>query len=76
MIDELWSVPKVVQRDGDLRLFWLGAWAEASNTSFDASVADVLHEMWGDVSRLEAFDGGTLAEVYPSAIDALGHGPG
>jgi ADP-ribosylglycohydrolase len=71
MIETLRSVPKIVQRDGDLRLFWLGAWGEASGTSFHDAVAQVLKEMSDDFQKLEVLDGGKLSEVYPHAIEAI-----
>ncbi|HEY0314360.1 MAG TPA: ADP-ribosylglycohydrolase family protein [Allosphingosinicella sp.] len=72
IIEDLRSVPKIVENDGDLRLFWLGAWEEASKIKFREGVAQVLTEMSGELTALEALHGRKLADIYPRAVDAVG----
>lgn len=72
LVDDLRSVPNVVREDGDLRLFWLGAWAESSRMSFEDGVFQVLDEISEDIRKLERFDKGSLSNLYPNAIEAIG----
>lgn len=73
LADRLSSVPKLVEADGDLRLFWLGPWEEASGTSLRESASDTVREIENDIDTLMRLDsGGRLAAVYDHAVDALG----
>jgi ADP-ribosylglycohydrolase len=71
MVERLRSLPNLVQRDGDLRLFWLGTWEEASGSSFDQAVIEVLGEISDDLAALKTFEGGRLPEIYPQIVEAL-----
>jgi ADP-ribosylglycohydrolase len=72
LVNDLRSVPNVVRQDGDLRLFWLGVWAERSQMSFEDGVSKVLDEISEDIGKLERFDSGSFSNLYADAIDAIG----
>lgn len=73
LVDRLNSVPKLVEADGDLKLFWLGPWEEASGTSLTERTSDTVREIEDDIDTLMRLDAaGGLATIYDHAIDALG----
>ncbi|MGE0758565.1 MAG: ADP-ribosylglycohydrolase family protein [Pirellulaceae bacterium] len=71
-VEELRLVPNVVREDGDFRLFWLEAWAESSQMSFEDGVSQVLDEMLEDIGKLGRSDSGGFSDIYANAIDAIG----
>ncbi|MFC3443918.1 ADP-ribosylglycohydrolase family protein [Sphingobium rhizovicinum] len=72
MVEQLRSLSSLIQSDGDLRLFWLGAWEEASGTSFEEAAAVVLQEIEEDLALLERFEGAQLPAIYVETLEALG----
>lgn len=72
IIDDLKYVPALVKDDGDLRLFWLGTWTEASEMSFESAVRRVLDEMLEDIKKLELLRSSSPQDLYADAITAIG----
>ena len=72
MVEQLRSLPRLVQSDGDLRLFWLGAWEKASGAPFEQAVAEVLGEISADLATLSTFEGTQLSDTYSQIVDKLG----
>lgn len=72
LVEDLRQLPDIVHADGDLRLFWVGAWEDASKTSFEDAVQLVVTEMLDDIEMLTEFQGQTLSTSYQRAAEAVG----
>ena len=67
------SVPKVVEADGDLSLFWLGPWEEASGSSFKECTIQAIAEISEDIEKLCGLEKrGELAQTYDQALKVIG----
>jgi ADP-ribosylglycohydrolase len=67
------SVPNVVYSDGDMRLFWLGPWEDASGSSFATCTTETIREIIDDIEKLSTLkDHGRLAEIYDRAVWEIG----
>lgn len=71
-VEELRNLPDIVHADGDLRLFWVGAWEDASQTSFQDAVGSVVAEMLDDIEVLAEFQGQALSTIYERAAEMIG----
>jgi len=71
LVDRLGILPALIEKDGDLRLFWVGPWTEASGTELKAAIAATLDNLRADLLALRALDDEPLAATYPAALKAL-----
>ncbi|WP_065322678.1 ADP-ribosylglycohydrolase family protein [Tritonibacter mobilis] len=65
-------VPKLIESDGDLRTFWVGAWQDASGYEVEEACSKVIDEILFDIRELGRFKQEPLGEIYPKAAKALG----
>lgn len=70
--EKLRSLSEQVKRDGDLRLFWIGAWEEASGSDLDDAFNEVVAEIKDDLALLHSYEGYSFADAYPQILEAVG----
>lgn len=72
IVRQLEALPEIIQKDGDLRLLWLGAWEQANETSFEKAVKSAIEEMVQDIYGLARLKKAELPSLYESAVNAIG----
>ncbi|NVO24899.1 ADP-ribosylglycohydrolase family protein [Donghicola mangrovi] len=71
-LETLQRVPDLIEADGDLRTFWIGAWNEANSCEIQEACFTVIDEILVDIKELNGFKSEPLNEIYPKVAKALG----
>jgi len=66
------SLPEIMYGDGDLRLFWLGPWAEKIGEKVEDALGRVVDELISDLRALDSIQERDLSKAYNLALDKLG----
>ncbi|MES2498778.1 MAG: ADP-ribosylglycohydrolase family protein [Pseudomonadota bacterium] len=71
LVDQLRAIPSVIDRDGDLRLFWLSSWENESHARLESVLDETIQELHDDLAKLRQIAGDDLASMYLRSVVAL-----
>ncbi len=71
IVEQLKSVPTIIQADSALSELWIGQWEMRSPRSFSEAAAEVVEEIYDDIERCRRIDLREPDTAYTEAVSAL-----